>query len=315
MSTLAKSISSTPAHVPPKNFDPSKASDLDLEKYSYPPRPDPVEAPLASASWERFSTQKVEYVPLDPTDRPETGFGENATWAGAVLYASKEENPPSDSEVFYRAIGSWKVPELSAIEDGDGEGKKLLDGRYRAASWVGLDGWDNKFTLKAGVVSDFTVKDGEADSPSHSARIEFREENKDPNGHNAPNFFVHTGDEIIVHVWSRPKSTISTAAIWNQTRGLYTGPIELPLGYRQGLEGHTAQWVFAGRKPVGEDRFPRFKEFKYKDLAAHRNDVANTEVNIKDAGIFLADGLPIGVKTSGTSVLVFTDTTQSPGEK
>ena len=40
--------------APPAGFDPTTASDIALEVYGFPPRPDPTTAPQAHAHWRRL---------------------------------------------------------------------------------------------------------------------------------------------------------------------------------------------------------------------------------------------------------------------
>lgn len=312
MSTLAKPIFRAPPHAPPKDFDPSKASDLDLEKYFYPPRPDPVKAPLEYATWESFSVQRLEWVEPDLTERPSTGLSDSKYWAGTYLHASKEPEKATDEKLFFRVVGTWNVPEFSPIEIGEGDDKKLEDGSYEAATWVGIDGWDNKVNLRAGVLSDFQIAGGEYAAPAHLAVIEFhQEEPLRSSSYAFPKFFVHTRDQITVHVWGKPNTSVFYGAIWNITRGLYSS-VRVEPGFYKTLKGHTALWVLAGNDNV---QFPRFHQpIYYWNLVAHLNDAANTEVSSEKGEIFLTKHLPIEVEVfkAAQPGLIFRDTyTQS----
>lgn len=301
MSTFTQPIFRGPPNAPPEAFDPSKASDSELEKYFYPPRPDLAKAPLEYASWEKFSSQKPQFVKADFIERPVGGLDDNRNWAGAVLHASRGNDAPTKDEVFFRAVGTFTVPSVSPKLD---EHEKLLDGDYRIANWVGIDGWDNQVALKVGVLSEFTVKRGQYDTPTQVAAIVFR--GPDPNriyNNGFSFFFVKPGDEIIAHVWGSPGARgPSRASVWNTTQGLYSNTELIP-GPGLELEGRTALWVFAGHSPEAGFLLPSFQTIIYKDLFAHRNDTGGTEVGIRGAKVFNAQDIPIAAELHSDGLL------------
>lgn len=307
MSTLSKEVFRGRAQEPPKGFDPSKASDSDLEKYFYPPRPDPRKDPQEYAEWESFLARKPQHVETIPIERPPGGFEDSRSWAGAVLQASSDSKGPTEEERWTRVRGTWTVPDVSAPKDADGN---LVDGRYEAWSWVGIDGWDNKVSLKVAVISRIDVDQGKHGTPFHRAQIIFRGEHEYSQVA-VPDFFIHVHDQITAHVWGTPGTQNHfRASIWNITTEQESAA-GLDPGLTERLKGNTALWVFAGRDPDqagGQPiRFPGFETVVFHGTYAHRNDNAQTGVDIENAVVFNANNLDISAKRLNPFTLEFTN--------
>lgn len=295
MSTLVQPIFRSPSQAPPEDFDPSKASDSDLEKYFYPPRPDPVKEPLEYASWESFSVQKPKYVASELVELPEGGLNDRETWAGAYILAPKEAN-----EKLFRAVqGTWTVPTIIPRDNTDEDDSKKS---YRSANWVGIDGWDNKVSLKVGVLSRIEVQGQNIAKPVHTAMIAYR--NSDGIDQvttvGFDNFPVHTGDEITARVWGPPGTIECHGAIWNLTQRLWVTAFLRPINPTP-LQGYSALWVFAGTEISDRIKFPHFEPFSYSNLRAHQVD--DTEAKIID--VFQSQTLPIFVELNKLKTSLF----------
>ena len=125
--------------VPPRGFDPLKASNEDLVTYSYPRRP-PFENEEAYAIWRAIVAGPLpirEDLYLQSGTAPDyqlsfdipfsSGREETSrNWSGLVAH-STGNNP------FMSVFGLWQVPAVSApMGAGNGD--------FRCSTWIGLDG-------------------------------------------------------------------------------------------------------------------------------------------------------------------------------
>jgi hypothetical protein len=111
-----------PKMIPPLDCDPSSASNHDLKKFGYPPRPDPKNAPKASAIWEAVATCRPRYFQSRYSVRPLAGLDESWDWSGAVLSTEEDESP------YNQIIGSWIVPNIHPKQNYQGNN---VDGHYQ----------------------------------------------------------------------------------------------------------------------------------------------------------------------------------------
>jgi Peptidase A4 family len=128
-----------PAKVPPRGFDPLKASNEDLVSYAYPRRP-PPENEEAYGIWRAIvsgslPTREDLYLRLGTTPDYQLSFnvpfssGREETsrnWSGLVAH-STGNNP------FMSVFGLWQVPVVSAPMG-------MGSGDFRCSTWIGLDG-------------------------------------------------------------------------------------------------------------------------------------------------------------------------------
>lgn len=128
-----------PVKIPPRGFDPLKATDEDLVEYAYPRRP-PPENEEAYEIWRAIvsgplPTHQDFYVKLGTTPDYQLSFnipfssGREETsqnWSGLVTH-STDDNP------FMSVFGLWQVPAVSAPVG-------PLNGDFRCSTWIGLDG-------------------------------------------------------------------------------------------------------------------------------------------------------------------------------
>ncbi len=281
MSTLSQPIFSGPPQAPPKDFDPSKASDSDLEKYFFPPRPDPVKQPIEYAAWESFAVKKPQYVEPTGTPVPLKNFGTFESSSGAYLKLDE-----TDDDRWYRVQGSWTVPYVTPLnEDGTGS--------YEALGWIGIDGLDSDVALKAGIRTRFTVdKNGSASLPRHTAVLLFH--GKDETDLVLKPFeqiFFSDGDLVTVHVWgSHGTQGPFYASIWNVTKEQYS-PASL-FSADDKLAGRQAVWGFGGRDKEADVKFPEFRSFTFNRTVAVK-DRTLAEVRANEGELFNSKAWPI----------------------
>lgn len=314
MSNVKKLLFEEPAEAPPPDWSPLDASDKDLQKYIYPPRPDQSTEPLAYALWEDFALRKPKYVAAGPVEIESlSGESETRNWAGAVVPPSALDSsvPTQDDQRFDRVEGRWKIP---VVKPSPKEGP-WVDGKYELWTWVGIDGFQNDVHVRAGVKTEFSytqpndsvVKNNDI-VVKNTAVVVFR---RSPPGSvwAFNNFHVNTGDEVHLHVWgdvTKPASI--NATIWNITRGLWS---TVDTGSLEQLEGLSAQWILSGPNPGPEFHFPTFEDVKYLDLVAHRID--GKEVGSEDSGTTNAKENPVTVHKLEPNRLLFENVSSSEG--
>ena len=159
---------------PPRAFDPSKASDVDLARYGLPPRPDPLKSPQVFASWKRWveaSTYRI--VPqLKQTEvyhgpakhlsigKPIAAGPTPATssnWSGFVI------TDPANifNQVGGYVQGTFVVPKgLTCVVAAD----------YHSSNWVGIDGLGTSDVFQLGTSTDVNCYAG---AEAHYAWIEW----------------------------------------------------------------------------------------------------------------------------------------------
>lgn len=256
---------------PPTNFVPIKASPDDLRKALYPPRPDPETTPKHFALWRDIVARKPIYVGKDFQESP-GGLDESDNWSGAVLHAAPRgfgANDDTINDPFDSVTGWWIIPNVHPKKDDHGN---YVDGEYRLWTWLGLDGWINKVTLKAGVTSSLTVKNGTITSRSTEAAILYR------NGDHISvspfvGFTVEPGDLVAAYVWSH--NSTGTAYIYNQGSNTYSNAAIDNIS----LEGATAEWIAAGRNPKDPSPYPfpsYGATFFFNGLAHHKSDLESS---------------------------------------
>jgi hypothetical protein len=137
---------------PPKDFNPLLASNKDLLKHGFPPRPNKDTHPLYFAKWERILSKPIHFV--TPTlirmnqarsspSRAGHANSSNHNWSGAVL-----ENPPA-GEKFDSVSASWTVPTAYPLESA-WNGKTYNDGYWQACCTVIGEGFlSNSCTVRS----------------------------------------------------------------------------------------------------------------------------------------------------------------------
>src|SRR5579871_5179269 len=96
--------------LPPQNFDPSTATEDELEEYGFPPRPDATELPEARELWDDTISAVQEYVPADLTDESCPGTLFSPTWSGAILDPPTLPQPVVTPPRFFSISSYWIIP-------------------------------------------------------------------------------------------------------------------------------------------------------------------------------------------------------------
>lgn len=227
---------------PPAGFEPIQASDEELARFGYPPRPDSDRAPRAYAAWQRAVTASgVRVVPeLEVTDTvagsnravPEQAAGSQPkssyNWSGAVVTSGATTY--NSASTFYYVAADYVVP-AARQEYG------ICDGGWdREMTWVGIDGWGSADVVKAGTESDgFCNKTGTATRyyawfawyPNATTTIK--------------NFPIHPGDDIFVEVWHTSPTSADVYMVDYQANQHVSFGFTAPKGVS--LIGNSAEWV------------------------------------------------------------------------
>jgi hypothetical protein len=124
---------------PPEGFDPLAAGPRQLERFGFPPRPDPAEQPRAADFWDRMFVPTLTFVPLSVSfaqqffvpgpHRAATGAPRESSlnWSGAYV-------TPRDGRQFIQVLASWVVPDVDVPSGTSGSPE------FRSSTWIGLDG-------------------------------------------------------------------------------------------------------------------------------------------------------------------------------
>ena len=163
------------APPPPEGFKPMSASNSDLLKYGFPPRPDKNASPKASTMWAKMMSRPHNYVPLKfsiNTDRVRHPQGATSNlptttstnWSGAVI-----SSPPA-GQTFYAISASWIVPDAYPPQSAK-SGNTFKDGTYQCSVWVGIDGWygpENTELIQMGTSSRAVVTNGQVTQSAYA---------------------------------------------------------------------------------------------------------------------------------------------------
>jgi hypothetical protein len=134
---------------PPEGFDALNASDVDLEKYNLPPRPDGTAAPRALFSWKRAMSLPFCFVPVKSSDvSGPADSGQQAGNAGAEARVQESSRNWSgayirsnDAGQFVLVEAMWLVPKPYPPAPRRAEATKPMT-EFRSSVWIGLDGHD-----------------------------------------------------------------------------------------------------------------------------------------------------------------------------
>jgi len=197
--------------LPPKGFDPLKASAQDLQRYGFPRRPDAVTEAHAASKWVKAFSQYPQFTHITPEfkDLPhrrvpnkrtqaETRGMVNATsynWSGYVLFIGGGDR-------FTWVTGQWTVPKAYSPHPGDGN-------TYYSSHWLGIDGDGSGDVMQAGTESD-------SDGTCYAWFEWFPDWS-----HGIGNFPVNPGD-VISLVLCATSSTTAWMSIGNMTSKIYT---------------------------------------------------------------------------------------------
>lgn len=228
---------------PPADFEPIEASDEELARYGYPPRPDADRAPRAYATWQRaVAASTVRVIPelevtelsAGPMRLPQARVSADSAsisflnWSGAL--AKSGAHSATDPSAIYYVQTELVVPAARQAYD-------TCDGKWdREMSWVGIDGLGSSDALQAGTESDaYCGKSGVATRyyawfgwfPNSVTRVK--------------NFPIAPGDDIFVEVWHKGATNAFAYLVNYQTNQTTTIGFAAPKGVS--LIGDSAEWV------------------------------------------------------------------------
>lgn len=238
----------------PAGFDPTTASDEELQTYGYPSRPDPNDM-KAYAVWQRaVSTTRVtpELVP-NPNrfHRPNQKMGSfvSGNWSG---YSVVKGSPTFDE-----VVGLWIVPSVNS-ESGSFTGYSSM--------WVGIDG----NCVCDDLVQDGTEQEWDGGKAVYYAWIEFI-----PNSELvASGFTVQPGD--VIYATSSFKNGKGVYFVSNfNTNKSFSASLSVPKGAK--FSGLSVEWIIE-RTEVGgsfSNPLPHYAYAYMDDAWAYRSGSAS----------------------------------------
>jgi hypothetical protein len=229
----------------PEWFNPLNATDLELEYYGYPPRPDQFEQSKAFSTWQKaIMASKKRVTPvlavtnnfagpvkLKPgSAAPSNGsaaLSNSYNWSG---YVNTNGVTSYGSSSFYYIIGDYVVPVARQAYSNCAQSWDF------ALTWIGIDGWGSGDTLQAGSEADAYCSLGTT-STYYSAWYEWF-----PYGWTRiTSLPIAPGDNLFVEVWST-SSTAGHAYLVNYNTNQYVVVnFSAPPGYH--LAGNSAEWI------------------------------------------------------------------------
>ncbi|HTW89309.1 MAG TPA: G1 family glutamic endopeptidase [Candidatus Binataceae bacterium] len=236
---------------PPPTFDPTTASDDELQLYGYPPRPGADATPQDRAQWAAVTNPNLnrivpQLVHTNIYHRPAAGLREvsssnpsskkytSTNWSG---YALAHKKP-----AFTSVTGSWTVP---PVQQAFGS---CSDGWDYSSQWVGIDGLTNSLLFQAGSEADAYCSGGST-SELYRPWIEWLPESEIvltySNGDPLP---FAPGDYLIVTVtatgWSNGQSSTGTLLYTDVTQNWQASEAvtAASLGGTY-IVGDSAEWI------------------------------------------------------------------------
>lgn len=281
--------------LPPKGFDPRKASARELRRYGLPQRPDPKIHPQLAARWDEIFSRKMTHItptfqPLEellpdvkPRGRPRRDVVSvtNSTWSGAVVHAT-------GSQTFTWVLGQWNVPDVASAAGG---------GDQYTFAFIGIDG--NSDVTQIGTIQSVSKATNGSVSKSCYAVYEWF-----PNSWAAiTNLPVSFGDTMLGLI-CLDSPTEAFFSLLNLTSGVHAGFVfDAPSGTAS-LE-NQAEWILE-RPEVGgvNPPMPNFGEIYFDSaMGGHGLDfVANGGT---DAAInMVVNGATVATTTVETPTLI-----------
>jgi hypothetical protein len=231
--------------LPALDVDPMSLTREEIVARSYPPRPDPAQAPAQYARWldliARRPTILTPHVVSDPARvhgpvrggdvRTSDGTGTSNNWSGYVI------TTPASATKYAEIFGAWDVPRAYS--------QSGFESWHHSTLWVGIDGWGTPDVVQAGTDQDtltaFWVQTSSYDAwtewyPLSSATIS--------------NFPVNPGDDVEVWTWVGTSTGAYSATgnvgwfyLWNATENVVASYLHTTAPSGTTFNGHTAEWV------------------------------------------------------------------------
>jgi hypothetical protein len=228
------------ARAQPLGFNPATASDYQLERYGYPPRPDLDTTTDAYAEWLRAVTAGQTAIASTGVLRPDrihdlsrvNGTGTSSNWSGMVDVGAHGQ--------FDKTLAKWDVPSVGVDEEHSPAYSSL---------WVGLDGYSSGDIVQDGTESDAVWVFGSSLS-SYFAWVEYY---PDGGATELPNFDLSPGDQVYMSAKScrnKENQFVGCFFLVNITKGERTSATERPPNSK--FTGNNAEWILE-RPRVGGD--------------------------------------------------------------
>ena len=286
-----QSTQKIPARIPPPaDFDPLTATNTDLLKYSYPPRPDKETTPNLRALWERKVSTSPRFVTPSGknirelfTKTSAQGFHElnltSGTWSGAII-----DKPPS-GQTFYTITASWTIPNAGVPPASAFPNGRIPDGVYASIQWVGIDGDPASLDpgLSAGTVSYCQVQNGQVLPDTQYAQSWYQWGGLETYA----GIDISPGDLVTVTVCGIAGNTEGLVTLLNATENTVSGAISVPAPTNTVVTGFNVAWSL-GFTYDDNDPLANYGATLFFDCtAASRNaDGSNTqEHNLSSADI------------------------------
>ena len=302
----------TQAPPPPQGFNPMSASNADLIKYGFPPRPDKKALPRSSTVWAKMMSRPHNYAPLKfsvnteqvrspqgatpPSNLPTTTSG---NWSGAVI-----TSPPA-GQTFYAVSASWVVPNAYPPQSAK-SGSTFNNGTYKCSVWVGIDGWygvENTELIQMGTSSQAVVNNGQITQSAY-AWLEWFPAYETP-----INFPVKPGDLIHVLVCAGITGN-NQATVYMTNEGANQSAsfaVTAPTGST--LKGLSAEWIVEDPSgPGGMFPFPDYGTvFFYDTIALGKTaTTSDLEENLANATLVnLTSGDSTAVEETNEVLMVY----------
>ena len=227
---------------PPIGFRPTAATDPELARYGFPPRPAPGADRRLARMWAETFGRDVPFTLAQFTPAPHSGYrsrrlsiieGES-NWAGVVVLSQ------AGSSINLGIAATWNVPDLALVGSGTGY----------MGMWVGLAGYTPNALglLQAGVGGSIDA----TGAPVFFAWTEWLAAQGPPQPANQISNFpvIHVGDIVETQIWVTSPTT-ATVVMQNLSSGSpAAGPVIVPLTAPAGVHvvGDDAEWIV--EKPV-----------------------------------------------------------------
>jgi hypothetical protein len=293
--------------VPPDDFDPNKASQLELARYGLMWRkPGPSDPPDVQQAWNTFFSHKwLAANSIVPQLEPQVGKTHNLKKApvkqadGSYL-TTAWSGAGEDTGTWSNIIGYWKIPTVSKPSEPQGE-----DGGWDSSSWLGLDGFFvSDDVLQAGIQQYVNASGG----ASYVAWYEWyapAQPNSPPYIYqtNIANFPVSPGQQVFCSVLYNGKTSGSISFANEATGQHFSITLAPPPG--ASFNGSSYEWIMEA--PNGGEPYtalPKFTPVTFTSalacnagLTATGNPAVADTLNIEDTSGKVLTSVSVGTDT------------------
>jgi len=291
--------------APPTGFRPAIATEAELARYGFPPRPPHAAGARIGRMWaETFERDapftvaqlaKASYLVSQPR-QPSIVNGDNSeNWSGVVVRYR------AGDPINLAIAGTWNVPSLASA----GAGTQLI------GIWIGLDGSaaDTLGLSQAGIAGSIDA----SGTASYFAWSEWLSA-ADPIQPAQPisNFPIAAGDVIEIQIWVTSSTTASVVMqkLSSASRGaLVVVPLIAPSGVR--VVGNDAEWIVERPKVGGSAEnpvfatLPSYSTVNFTHAAAWSQSAGNISMSPASFGSFalrLGFAAPVSARAVAASL-------------